>query len=404
VRISHVGIQPIVRPDLSVQGYELLFRGERREFHNGATMTSQVIMSALLDIGLDRLTGDLPAYVNVPRSMFIDRLLLAGSRMAGRDQLVLEIPESCGPDEVLLAALSEHRRAGFILALDDYTGQPHQQALLPHVQIVKVDLPDLTPAEIGALIEPLRGTGQTLLAEKVETAAQLEVCRELGFDLFQGYLLSRPVVHSQGTLAPSRAMCLRLLSTLADPLAEPTELRRLVNADPALSLRILRAASLGAAGGSRRSMRSVTEALVMLGMRRLTTLVILTLLADDGAGPTEQLKIAMTRAKMCELLATEARIDSDRGYTVGLLSAMDLLLGVPLAEVLAGTDLDDDLRDALLSYEGPLGQVLGAVLGNETGGCPDLSGLGVSEEQVARAYLRSLSYARSTFDSLISAA
>jgi EAL and modified HD-GYP domain-containing signal transduction protein len=406
VRVCNVAIQPIVHADLTVQGYELLFRGNGGGVttnRDGAMMTSNVVLSALIDNDLDGLVGDHAAYVNVPCSMLIEGLLITNETAYPAGKVYLEIPETAVPDPELIDALTDHARAGFLLALDDYTGQQHQQALLPYVHTVKVDLPCLSPAALADILEPLESGRHQLVAEKVETIEQLDTCKALGFDLFQGYLLSRPVVHNQGVLAPSRAMCLRLLSTLADAGAETHEIRRLVESDPALSLRLLRVASLGAAGGARRAMKSVTEAIVLLGVRRLSALVILTLLADDGGAPSEQLVIAMTRARMCELLAREGGLDDERSHTIGLLSAMDLLLGMPLVDVLARTDLDDDVRDALLHRTGPHGQLLAGIVDYETGGRADLSGLGYSADQVGQAYLDALSHARTTFASLLAA-
>ena len=407
MRVCNVAIQPIFRADLTVPGYELLFRGDgrgRRTPQDGALMTSNVILSALIDNGLDRLVGDAAAYINVPRSMLLDRLLIVGRDAYPPGKVHIEIPETVVRDADVVSALEDHAQAGFPLALDDYTGLPHQQQLLPYVQTVKVDLPGLSSGQIAGLLEPLRNTGHQLLAEKVETPEQFETCKALGFDLFQGYLLSRPVVHNQGVLTPSRAMCLRLLSTLADAGAETHNIRRQVEADPSLSLRLLRAASLGAAGGVRRAMKSVTEAIVLLGVRRLSALVILTLLAGNGGAPSEQLVIAMTRARTCELLAKSGGLDSERLHTIGLLSAMALLLGMPLADVLDSTDLDDDVRDALLHRAGPHGQLLDGVVGYETGGRADLSRLGYSGDQVGEAYLAALGHARATFASLLAAA
>jgi EAL and modified HD-GYP domain-containing signal transduction protein len=80
---------------------------------------------------------------------------------------------------------------------------------------------------------------------------------------------------------------------------------------------------------------------------------------------------------------------------------MDMLLGMPLVDVLARTDLDDDLRDALLHRTGPHGLLLDSVVEYETGGQPSLSCLGYSADQIGRAYLTALAHARSTFASLL---
>ena len=395
--ISSVGTQPIFRADLSVEGYELLFRGERTATTNGVTMTSSVILSALFDIGLDRLIGDRQAYVNVPREVFLDRLLLTGAVPGLSGRVVLEVPEDSEADGELVSVLAEHRAAGYTLALDDYTGTEQQRRLLPHVQLVKVDLPGLNRTQLADVVATIPRATTTLLAEKVESLDQLGMCREIGFDLYQGYLLSRPVINSQGVLSPSRAGCLRLLTCLADPASSDGELRTQVMADPALSMRVLHAASLGAAGGARRHMKSLTEAIVMLGLRRLSILVILTLLSGDDAGPAEQLMIALSRAKMSELLAQETGLNPETGFTVGLLSAMDLMLGLPIAEIVERTPLDPEIAAAVMSRAGGYGTVLDAVIAQELGQPVELGCLGLTDRQIMRAYLGAAQYARTAF-------
>jgi EAL and modified HD-GYP domain-containing signal transduction protein len=41
-----------------------------------------------------------------------------------------------------------------------------------------------------------------LLAEKIESPEQLAQCRELGFDLYQGYALAEPDTVTLATLTP----------------------------------------------------------------------------------------------------------------------------------------------------------------------------------------------------------
>ena len=392
MHITSVASQPIFTADLAVQGYELLFRGERTPNIDGVTMTSQVILSALLDIGLPQLVGKSPAFLNVRRSMLLERVLLCDTDGFRSDQIVIEILEDTLLDDELAEALQEHSRAGFRLALDDYTAAPYQDKLLPFVDIVKVDLPGLPAREIARRIVPLRGNNLQLLAEKVETREQLAVCQYLGFDLYQGYLLSRPVTVSRSALSPSRLICLELLKAFSNKDASASEIEEIVKNDPGLALQVLRAASLGASGGLRRTLRSVTEAVVLLGIRRMTSLVMLTLMAGENSAATEQVKIAMTRARMCERLAAVTTSDSDMGYTVGLLSAMDLLLDMPLASVLERASLEENTRTAVLDRSGIHGELLGLVLAYETGEDYQAERLNLTDRQVTGAYLDAVGY------------
>jgi hypothetical protein len=70
-----VGRQTIYDRELNVLGYELLFRDANRNeavFDSGVQATSQVLLHALLDIGLDRIAGTAPIFVNIPQGLISD--------------------------------------------------------------------------------------------------------------------------------------------------------------------------------------------------------------------------------------------------------------------------------------------------------------------------------------------
>ena len=97
-------------------------------------------------------------------------------------------------------------------------------------------------------------------------------CRALGFDLFQRYLLSHPSTVKSHALVPSHLTCLRLVGQLCDPDVSAGEIANIIETDPALSYRFLRAAGAGTTGGFRRQLNSVREGILLLGTRRLRAL------------------------------------------------------------------------------------------------------------------------------------
>jgi diguanylate cyclase (GGDEF)-like protein len=122
-------------------------------------------------------------------------------------RLILEITESSvmGDPDQTVPVLHELNKLGLELSLDDFgTGYSSLSYLqqLP-VQEVKVDrsfvmgLASPNPASSRALIQSITGLGKNLglrvVAEGVETEAQLNELRELGCDVAQGYHISRPL-------------------------------------------------------------------------------------------------------------------------------------------------------------------------------------------------------------------
>ena len=384
-----VGRQPIFDAKLDVYGYELLFRDPVCPRPHGDVMTADVLVHAGLDIGLGALVGRKLAFVNATRSF------LAGTHEVPFPpcQAVIEVLEDVPRDPDVLAGCRRLAQAGYELALDDYVWGNDDDPFLELVSIVKLDVLVLTPAQLAATARRCSEFGVRLVAEKVETREQLEACQGLGFDLFQGYLLSRPEVVEGKALSPSKLTCLQVLQKLCDPAMSFAEVEQIVQTDPALSYRFLRAAGVGAAQGLFRRLRSVRDAVVMLGERRIRAWVALMLLAGAHEGSDEQFAIALTRARMAEAMASAlAPALAEHAFAVGLVSALDLLLQVPLSAVVEGMSLAAELEDALLRHQGVLGAVLADVLAWEVGGEARPPGCGLGPAEVERCYLQALAW------------
>ena len=124
-----------------------------------------------------------------------------------------------------------------------------------------------------------------------------------------------------------------------------SELEEIVRRDPAMTLQLLQLASVGAGKGMRRTVRTFREALVIVGWRRLQSWVCLLLIGGKGQASQEEMTSALTRARMCELLAQSSDPSlSESAFIAGMLSSFDALLDMPLEEVLRDLPLDPGLR------------------------------------------------------------
>lgn len=192
---AYLGRQPILDPRGALAAFELLFRGPhkpqaQRSFPrdlDDLQATARVLVHALTDIGIVDSLGPYPGYLNVDHSLLASDLVT----VLPPQRFVLEVLETTTVDRALAERLAELRRLGYRIALDDVVAADDPRlALLPLVDIVKVDLLAGGAARLAPLLERLRPSGKTLLAEKVETLGQFEVARNAGFDLFQGYFFA----------------------------------------------------------------------------------------------------------------------------------------------------------------------------------------------------------------------
>ena len=164
-----VARQPIFNRDLQVAGYELLFRGgdaSEALVADSEGATASVVLNSFTEIGLERIVGCKPAWVNVSREF-----VLSGLAATMPPSVVgLEILEDELLDERFVHALIDLKRQGYRLALDDFQYSVSAERVLALVDVVKLDVLELGRDGLAREVARLKPYGMTLLAEKVETA------------------------------------------------------------------------------------------------------------------------------------------------------------------------------------------------------------------------------------------
>lgn len=380
-------------------GYELLYRNmdvNGANILDGDQATSQVILNSVVEMGLTRLVGKHRAFVNLTRNFILNHDMLPPTD--GR--MVLEILEDVEVDDAVLEAVQSLRQRGYVVALDDFVYHPHLQPLVDVADIIKIDLMALDQEALQEHVSILKRDRVKLLAEKIETKEELNHCKELGFDYFQGYFLCRPSNVQGKRLPANRLTTLTLLSKLQDPSTSLDELETVIVKDVTLSYKLLRYINSAVFFG-RRNISSIRQAIIYLGRNAIkgwATLIALTGLDDN---PAELVITALVRAKMCERLAAAlTEPDRDAAFTVGLFSALDALMDMPLPDLLGALPLSEDVNAALLTREGALGNLLTVVLHYERGEFDQIKCHLLSKEDLTDIYLHATEWADETVRTL----
>ncbi|MBR7887328.1 HDOD domain-containing protein [Marinomonas sp. A79] len=349
--------QPILKHTKEIFGYELLFRG--KDAHNasvsdGEVATSQVLVN--LCIGLTKLESQLrkPFFVNMTTELMLSDAFFP----IAPDTVYIEIIEGQVLTPDFVEAVKKWRAAGYRFALDDYQFNADYEALLPWVSIIKVDVLETPPNERLEEIKALKAKGLTLLAEKVEDSAMFEQCKLLGFDLFQGYFLQRPEIITGKKIDSATHSAIELVNALQDDNISIESVTSLVERNPKLSYQLLRILNSPVCGISK-TVTSIKEAVIFLGLTQLKKWALLITLTSSTSQPKALLKVLLTRARCCQLLAEHARsTTSDSAFMVGLLSGIDAVFNVEKSIVLSQIALDQIARNAILSHSGEWGAYL----------------------------------------------
>lgn len=394
--------QSILDRQQELYAFELLFRSDEANaarFTDGTMATATVMQHVLNEFGLDSVLGKFKGFINLDETMLMSDIV----ELLPKERVVLEVLETVELHDGVVERLTALKRAGFCLALDDVIGLPPElERVLGDIDIVKVDIQQLGMDELRALLPRLKHRRIRLLAEKVDSREQVDTCLDMGFELFQGYYFAKPQLMTGKRLSPAEATIMRLLGLLVAD-GDTDEIESLLKQEPALTMNLLRLTnSVGA--GTRGRINSVASALMVLGRRQMLRWLQLLLYSAKGSAnlPTPLMQLAATRGRMMELLAG-AWNDSgfaDRAFMTGIMSLMETLLAMPMADILAALPIADDIRAALLEREGRLGALLDIVTAVEGQGARTLAPLlqrlpGLSIADVEQANLGAMCWANS---------
>jgi len=397
-----LGRQPILDRDQQLFAYELLFRSSNHNaanFTDGVQATATVIANAFSELGVEAALGKYRGFINVDEAFLFSDLL----ELLPRQSVVLEIMETVPPTPEVIARCAELKAAGFTLALDDVTQlAPEFAELLALVEIIKVDLPLLSNAQLTQLVAKLKPLGKQLLAEKVDSREQMEQCLSLGFSLFQGYYFAKPSIIAGKKLDHSQLTLMKLIGLLLND-ADTSEIEIALKPEPALTVNLLRMTNSVGVGSSAK-ITSLRHAITVLGRRQMQRWLQLLIFASgkQSASSNPLLLMAATRGRLMELLAGELRprdgAFADQAFMAGIMSLMPVLVGLPIAEIIAPLGLENSVHEALCAGSGQLGDLLQLSECSENGAIEQLTENlaripGLSPKALNRAQTQALTWA-----------
>ncbi len=392
--------QPILDINKKLYAYELLFRDSINNVFpdiDGDIATSKMVEASKFNMGISDFTANKPAFINFT----LETLSKGYPEMLSPEEVVVEILETIKPGKRLLALCKDLFEKGYTLALDDYEHQTVWEHFYPYIKIIKIDWQNSTLDEIKEIIAAIANYPHIeLLAEKVETYEEYNQAVELGCVLFQGFFFAKPEMMKTKTLTPSQMAMAELLYETSKPELDLAGITSVFERDVSLSYKLLRYAN-SAMFKRRSEISTIKQALVTLGLlelKRFMGLMFATNINPDK--PSELINSAMARAKFCELAAENMNnnnIDSSKAFLTGLLSLIDAILDEDIESVLAKLPLAKEIKDALLTHEGDMAQLIKLVEFIEHAQWDEsvvtMETLGLTKDQVIKDYNDAISWA-----------
>ena len=367
---AFIGRQAILDQQKNVYAYEILFRsGLKNAFDpnlDGNVATQSVMVNAMLDFGMNKLVSDKRAFINFTEQ----NLLTRAPKLLPSETVVVEILENVQPTSEILEVVKELKEAGYKIALDDFVLLPGYEPLIEMADIIKVDFRITESPEERKKMREILPKHVRLLAEKIETEEEFQQALTYGYVLFQGYFFCKPTILQQKRLTSNALSKMRLLREINRQNVDFSAITGVISSDTNLVHKLL--TYINSAGvGLANHVSNLKQATVLLGasgVRRWVTLVSLQTFSEDK--PPELFTLSLMRAKFCELIAAKLKrpgLTADTGFLLGMFSLLDVLLTLPMEDVLKEVNLSDELTDALLGKDNDLRRLLDLVIAYEKG-------------------------------------
>jgi EAL and modified HD-GYP domain-containing signal transduction protein len=302
------------------------------------------------------------------------------------NRVYLRVPAGACADVAVQRKLAAYADAGYRIMVEGVA--EGSAATMCSARSLMMDASMSLPPVLALVAQP-----GPHLAAGMRSEERMAECAKAGFSWFAGDFAYHPSDDSNIGDGTSRKRLLALLGLLARD-ADSRELEVLLKQDPALAYHLLKLVN-SAAFALSSPIHSFGQAINVLGRRQLQRWLQLLLYArqqDDGlANPL--LPLAAVRAAMMEGLAKAQGWDRDQqdmAFVAGVFSLLDVLLAMPMTEIVAALSLDLDVVMALLDRGGPLGELLKLVEQHDSS---SLEQAGISSQTYWEAQLQAYHWA-----------
>ena len=382
----YIARQPILNLEGQVHGYELLFRaGPFGTSHWDGDAAARTMLDNAVIFGLEQFTNGLPAFVNCSLEALTERLV----QVLEPDRAVLGIPANLETAPKLLNACRELKARGFRLALNDFSCSRSSAPLLQLADYVRSEV-SLFGGQEREYLRQLKCDSVTVIARKVETQEDYGQARERGFTLFQGGYICQPVLVSKRKVHANRLFHFEIVRELYHDPLDVKKLGKLVLRDASLTYRLLRLVN-SPLYAIHQELHSIETAILILGDETIRRVISLAVLSEMNSGqPTEVLRMALMRARFCELAARECRMDAAEQYLLGMMSLVPAMLGLAMEEITPSLPFRREICDALQGISNPERNLLAWLEWHERGNWAECDQIvrtnGQNRETMMRCY------------------
>jgi EAL and modified HD-GYP domain-containing signal transduction protein len=361
----YIGRQPILDRDNNTFAYALLYRNVDNDNYiaDNRSATASLLVSILNQFGMKKIIGEHPAFIIIDGSFLLQDMV----HSIPKEKFVFSLLEDITLSKPIIEIIKNLHREGYRFAINDtYLTEEvlaHFQPVLHLIDYIKIDTTRTDITRIASLRESFNVAVAKLVATKVETHADFEAWAKEPIDFFQGYYFSRPKMITETVFAPEKTAVMQIWKLIMNdsPVKEITEA---FEQNPTLSLQLLRYINSGMFH-FKSPIKSIAQVITLVGRLPLLQWLLLLINAKEmesasQASPMQTMLINRIEVMLglYRVIHPKAQTDESEVYFVGLLSLIDILMGVSIRTVVDELNVDPIVCDAIFEQKGELGDIL----------------------------------------------
>jgi EAL and modified HD-GYP domain-containing signal transduction protein len=264
-----------------------------------------------------------------------------------------------------LCPREELEQSNYTIAL--LIDNPEQLAWLNFAKYIALSEHLMIAANVTKVVKYSHEHQRKVIAYGINHLSHFERSRDMSMDLYCGDFLFQPREQESQAIAANQFNLLEIISKLQQRDTNLDLIAEMIQADPMLSYQLLRVANSVAFSGYQ-SVESIQQAIMRLGIINLKNWIMVLSMTNVSNKPMEIVESGLIRAQMAQKIAeSQTELNAESAYTVGLLSVLDSLMDTPMEHLIENITLADEIKSALVSHTGNLGELLSAVIAYEEG-------------------------------------
>ena len=401
---GHKGIfvarQAVYGCDREVLFYRLLHRESDQDMsisQSSDRASSDVMIHSFMDMDIISLLGDKDGSIILTPNFVNGKLSIPWHE----PRIVLELEAGIFHEKNVYNNIAGMLSGEYRVAVNLQDMMKLPEGIARSLSYVRMDSQLTDMVTLGPAVERCKEYSIPLLADKIESHDEVQEYQRQGFSWFSGYAFAKPKVISGRTVPANLASVMDIAKLYNAQDTNITEVEALVKKDVGLSYKLTKYLNSSVVGLNNK-VGSLSQAIQYLGIKVILDWAILLSLSEIEDVNSESIMCSLMRAKMCEMAAARSAKSSEVSFTVGMFSALDLILGMPLAEILEKLPISNDVKDAILHFKGPEGVILKSVINYERCHWNRVDIPGLKSADIAAIYIEAVTWCDEVMKNVVS--